>query len=72
MNCFTLFHKYGKLVKVESNVKLCRDSKDNFLLNLAIDSEADYLVTGDLDLLDLNLIMNTKIINWSTFLKEMK
>lgn len=34
---------------VVSNVDLCRDSKDNFLLNLVIDSKAEFLVTGDKD-----------------------
>ena len=31
-------------------------------MNLAIDSNADYLVTGDSDLLDLKAIHNTKIL----------
>lgn len=68
----SLFHKYGKLIKVESNITQCRDLKDNFLLNLAIDSNADYLVTGDSDLLSLNRINNTKIIIWNDFIKEIK
>jgi len=34
---------YGILVSVKSDVKICRDIKDNFLLNLAIDSNADFL-----------------------------
>ena len=68
----SLFHKYGKLIQVESNITQCRDLKDNFLLNLAIDSNADYLVTGDSDLLSLNRINNTKIITWNDFIKEIK
>ena len=68
----SLFHKYGKLIKVESNITQCRDLKDNFLLNLAIDSNADYIVTGDSDLLSLNRINNTKIITWNDFIKEIK
>lgn len=66
----SLFHKYGKLIKVESNITQCRDLKDNFLSNLAIDSNADYLVTGDSDFLSLNRINNTKIITWNDFIKE--
>lgn len=68
----SLFHKYGKLIKVVSNIAECRDSKDNFLLNLAFDSNADYLVTGDSDLLDLKQIRNTRIITWNIFIKEIK
>jgi uncharacterized protein len=62
------FDKYGKLVKVKSNLSDCRDFKDNFLLNLAIDSNADFLVTGDDDLLILKRIKKTKICTWSEFL----
>ena len=47
------FDLYGIMIKVGSNVEICRDPKDNFLLNLSIDSKADYLITGDSDLLEL-------------------
>jgi putative PIN family toxin of toxin-antitoxin system len=52
----------GLIVKVISDVKICRDPKDNFLLSLAIDSDADYLVTGDHDLLSLASVEKTQII----------
>jgi len=58
----SLINKFGVLYQVSSDIKECRDVKDNFLLNLAIDSNADYLVTGDSDLLDLEIIHNTKIL----------
>ena len=67
-----LFNKYGKLIKVSSNAKECRDSKDNFLLNLAIDSKSDYLITGDEDLLVIKKIKKTKIINWTSFVEELE
>jgi putative PIN family toxin of toxin-antitoxin system len=67
----SLFHKYGKLVNVVSDITDCRDQKDNFLLNLAIDTNADYLVIGDSDLLILKQIKNTRVIKWNDFLKEM-
>ncbi|MDT8416144.1 MAG: putative toxin-antitoxin system toxin component, PIN family, partial [Flavobacteriaceae bacterium] len=28
------FDQFGELVKVKSEIKICRDQKDNFLLNL--------------------------------------
>ena len=37
------FNQYGKLINVQSNMKVCRDEKDNFLLNLSINSAADFL-----------------------------
>jgi uncharacterized protein len=62
-----LFHKYGTLIEVTSKTRKCRDFKDNFLLNLAIDSKADYLITGDSDLLEIKEIEKTKIITWKEF-----
>lgn len=54
--------KFGTLYQVSTDINECRDIKDNFLLNLAIDSNSDYLITGDSDLLDLKSIHNTQII----------
>ncbi len=50
----SLFDEFGEMVDVSSQVNLCRDPKDNFLLELAKDGNADFLVTGDKDLLVLN------------------
>lgn len=47
------FDDFIDLVVVKSNVEICRDPKDNFLLALAKDGKADYLLTGDKDLLDI-------------------
>ena len=66
-----MFDDFAILVDVHSNLDLCRDKKDNFLLNLAKDSKSDYLITGDQDLLILERIDNCKIIQYSNFLKEM-
>lgn len=60
--------QFGVLVEVESSIAICRDKKDNFLLNLAVDAKADYLITGDKDLLILKAIEKTKIMTLSDFL----
>lgn len=65
-----LFDVYGKIVEVKSKVDVCRDRKDNFLLSLAKDSEADFLITGDKDLLDLKAFVGTRIISMSDYLKK--
>jgi len=57
-----LFDQFGELIVVKSKVNICRDEKDNFLLNLCIDGKADYLITGDKDLLILKKIERTKIL----------
>ncbi len=67
-----LFENYGLIVEVTSEIKECRDPKDNFLLNLAIDSKAHYLVTGDTDLLVIKKIKKTKILGWNDFILEVR
>jgi len=63
--------KYGILIKVTSEIKLCRDIKDNFLLNLAVDSNADFLVTGDKDLLEIKNIHKTNILTIRELMDEL-
>ena len=63
------FEESIEFVDVVSDLNLCRDAKDNFLLNLAIDGNADYLLTGDYDLLEIISIKEIKIITISQFLK---
>ena len=66
-----LFDKYGKYIEVTTKVEECRDYKDNFLLNLAVDSKANYLITGDADLLVIKSMKKTKILNWTDFTNEL-
>jgi putative PIN family toxin of toxin-antitoxin system len=67
-----LFDVYGETVDVSSKVSICRDPKDNFLLSLSKDSKADYLITGDEDLLEVRRLGKTKIIRISDYLKKFK
>jgi len=65
------FEDYGTMIEPKSKIQQCRDSNDDFLLELAIDGKADYLVTGDNDLLVLETIDDCKIITLK-ILKEMQ
>lgn len=65
------FEKTGEFIKVTTDLKLCRDGKDNFLLNLAVDGTADFLVTGDSDLLEIGEIGKTRILTWKSFIDEL-
>ena len=65
------FEDYGTMIEPKSKIQQCRDSNDDFLLELAIDGKADYLVTGDNDLLVLETIDDCKIITLKT-LKEIQ
>lgn len=60
----------GELIEVSSIVNICRDKKDNFLLALCMDGKADYLITGDQDLLVLKKFKKTSIVKFSDFLKK--
>jgi uncharacterized protein len=50
-------------------VDLSRDKKDNYLLALSEACQADYLVTGDEDLLALKEFEKTRIITMREFLE---
>lgn len=45
-------------------VLICRDPKDDYLLYTAMAAKADYLVSGDNDLLSISSIGNTQIITY--------
>ena len=62
--------EYAEFVNVKTKIEVCRDPKDNFLLSLSIDGNADFLLTGDKDLLDLIKFGETKIITISHFLQN--
>lgn len=46
---------------------VCRDPKDNMIIACAVDAQADYIVTGDEDLLILRRYENIVIVNPRTF-----
>ena len=56
------------LVSIYEQTILSRDVDDNYLLDLARGTDADYLITGDNDLLVLQRYSQTKILNFSDFL----
>jgi len=58
-----------KLVTIKTFVRLSRDLDDNYLLSMSLDCDADYLITGDPDLLLLHQFGKTKVVNMSEFLK---
>jgi putative PIN family toxin of toxin-antitoxin system len=63
-----LFALRGDLVTCEERIRICRDPDDDFLLEIAVSGNADYLVTGDEDLLALKKFRRTRIVRLSAFL----
>lgn len=61
---------YNKLNKylIEDELNVCRDPDDNKYLELAVASDAQFIITGDNDLLTLNPFRKTKIVTPDQFL----
>lgn len=58
----------AEIVRITEKITACRDPKDNKFLELAISGYADYLLTGDQDLLVLHPFRTLQIITVSNFL----
>jgi len=69
-NVLDTINEYAEFIMVRSKIEICRDIKDNFLLSLSVDSNADFLITGDRDLLDIKKIDGTEIVTISMFLAD--
>lgn len=69
-NILETIDEYADFVIVKSKITICRDPKDNFLLSLAKDGKADFLLTGDNDLLDIGVFEKTSIETISDFLSR--
>ncbi|MCX6559156.1 MAG: putative toxin-antitoxin system toxin component, PIN family [Candidatus Aminicenantes bacterium] len=63
-----LFALRGDLVACGERVRICRDPNDDFLLETAVSGKADYLVSGDEDLLTLKKFRQTRIVKPAAFL----
>ena len=62
------FQRDAVSVAVEIKTEACRDPKDNMLLEVALTVKADYLITGDKDLLVLSPFEHTNILTPGDFL----
>ena len=56
------------IVSVISEVTDCRDPSDNRFLALALDSNSDFIISGDTDLLSLNPWRGIQIVSPADFL----
>ena len=60
------------LVEITENVQECRDPKDNKVLELALNGEAHYIISGDKDLLILQPFRDVMVITAEAFLKTIE
>jgi len=63
-------NEHADFIDVKAQVDICRDKKDNFLPALCEDGKADYLLTGDEDLLVLKKFKGTSIIKIAEYLRK--
>ena len=68
LEAVSLLQELVTIVDVNSKISLVRDKKDDYLLALSADGGADYLVTGDQDLLVLGRYGTTQIMTLKHFL----
>jgi len=59
---FRLYARMAEWVPISTSVRACRDPKDDKFLELAVDGQAQMIVTGDKDLLDLSTYRNIQIL----------
>ncbi|GAB4479159.1 MAG: hypothetical protein OHK0037_41130 [Elainellaceae cyanobacterium] len=62
----------GRSLLIEPTLKItaCRDLKDNQILEVAVSGQADFIITGDDDLLVLNPFQNIQILTPDTWLQH--
>ena len=61
--------EYSTKFQIGNIPQRCRDPKDDFLLELAIVSDADCLLSGDADLTDMKQIGHCKIMTVTEFMQ---
>lgn len=59
---------HAEFITVNSEVSICRDPEDNFLLSLALDGKTTHLIIGDMDLLMLQNFEKTAILTLTAYL----
>jgi putative PIN family toxin of toxin-antitoxin system len=56
-------------VQIASSIRACRDPRDDKFLELAVDGNADLILTGDLDLLALHPFSGIAIVTPADYLE---
>lgn len=64
---FALLDNYAIVVLPNQKIDICRDAKDDFLLEIALKGRTDYIITGDNDLLILDPFRGIRILKPADF-----
>ncbi|WP_330482233.1 putative toxin-antitoxin system toxin component, PIN family [Tumidithrix elongata] len=60
----------GVLIEIVENVQECRDPKDDKVLDLALSGKAQYIISGDKDLLVLHPFRDVMVVTAEAFLQQ--
>jgi putative PIN family toxin of toxin-antitoxin system len=67
-NFLRKLHRLSEPITIIQRIEACRDPKDNFLLELAVNGRADAIVTGDRDLLALHPFRGIAVLTPARFI----
>lgn len=68
---FRLLRRRALIIRPKHHVNICRDPSDNLVLECALSGNADWIVTGDKDLLVLHPFRGIGIISPTSFLRHL-
>ena len=68
----SLIKRNAMIVHPAHNIHVCRDPKDNMIIETAVAAKADMIVSGDKDLLELGQYQAIKILSPKEFLGMLK
>lgn len=66
----SFYEKISTLIPIQTKFSGCRDPKDNYLFDLAFQSNSKYLVSGDRDVRETEIDKPLNVVSLRTF-KEM-
>jgi putative PIN family toxin of toxin-antitoxin system len=61
----------AELVSIAETIRACRDPDDDKFLELAVNGAADFIISGDADLLSLTAFRNIAIVTPALFLARL-
>jgi putative PIN family toxin of toxin-antitoxin system len=65
-----LLGRIAERIPITYTVHACRDPKDNMILEVAVNGRADLIITGDQDLLALDVFQEVPIVTPASFLAQ--
>lgn len=64
--------KAALIVPAKTKLNVCRDPHDNVVFACALEAQADYIVSGDKDVLEVGVFLNIPTVSPSQFIEAAK